>query len=213
MDAQGAAALRRAVEEIEAASAAEGVVAVRARAERWLDPPLVLSGLAGAGALAAALFVPWEFTLAANLLYSVGAMVAGAALGLLRPVARLLVPAAARRGRARAAARALFVERAVHATRGRTGVLIYVELAERQVAVVADLAAAKALDAEEGRRAVARVEGALAGGGGAHALAAALASLTRPLAAALPRAADDENELPDGIVQLGAAPRRSRRAS
>lgn len=191
-------AFAQAVEGVEGASAAEVVVAVRRGARAWPHVPLTM-GLLGAWlGLAFMLYSDHAFGLASFLIDPLlaGALAGGAAT-LATPLVRWLTPAGVRRRAVDVAARATFVERGVHHTSGRSGVLVYCALAERMVAIVADTGVVTAIPAATLARHQAAIERALAGGGAAT--AAAIAALGPDLAAALPRAAEDINELPDAL--------------
>jgi putative membrane protein len=110
---------------------------------------------------------------------------------------RWLTPAAVLRRAVTTAANATFVERRVHDTRGRTGVLVYCALAERMTDVVVDRSVAHAIPAATLRQWRDQIERSMTGG--AHATADAIAAIAPRLAAALPRLADDENELADAV--------------
>ncbi len=87
----------------------------------------------------------------------------------------------------------------IHATTGRTGILIYVSLFERAVEVVPDVGVdPRKLGADFGA-AVLEIASAVRGDGLSQ-LERGLAQLGTPLSRGLPRAADDVNELPDGMV-------------
>jgi putative membrane protein len=95
------------------------------------------------------------------------------------------------------AARATFVERGVHGTRERSGLLVYVSWLEQQVALVPDLGLARAV----GPELVARMEAALTAemhAGGKH-VAAALEKFTAELAKLAPVGHADINELSNSI--------------
>ncbi|MEZ0214008.1 MAG: TPM domain-containing protein [Xanthobacteraceae bacterium] len=122
---------------------------------------------------------------------------------LLPPLAAAVTPAAVRDAAMRSAALDQFLAHGMHQTRARTGVLIYVAVAERRVEVIAD----EGIDAlvapgawQEVCDAVLKqaAEGRLADG-----LAEGVARAGRLLAAHVPpRPIDDVNELPDRVVLL-----------
>ena len=198
LDDEARAAFKRAVEAIEAVSAAEVVVAVRRRSYAYRHVNTTIGILVAFTGLAAMLFAQHTFSLVSILLdpFVVG-LAAGALVELLPGVKRVLTPAAQRRMHVHRAARATFVERAVHATRDRTGLLVYISWLEQEVALVPDLGLSRALPAE----ALLRMEQALAAemrAGGA-AVAAALEKLASDLHAAAPVAAHDIDELSNSI--------------
>jgi putative membrane protein len=198
LDDEARAAFEHAVETIEAASAVEVVVAVRRRSDRYLHANVIVGVAVAFAGLAAMLFSSAEFGLTSILFdpFIVGG-IAGATVELLPAVKRLLTPAAIRRHRVTLAARAAFVERGVHNTIGRSGVLVYISWLEQQVALVADSGLDGAFTAEALREAEIALTAEVRSGGAA--VARNLAQLATKLGAAMPRSATDVNELPDAI--------------
>lgn len=197
-------AFTEAVLDIERGSAAEVVIAVRRSARRWPHVPLAVGALAAWAALGFMLYASHPFSLTAIWFdpFVAGALV-GAATLLAPGLVRLLTTRAMRRRAVEEAARAAFVARGVHHTRGRTGVLVYCALSERVAVVVADDGVLRTVDAEAWRRATDAIDAALPAGG--LATAAAIRALAPLLTAAVPRGADDVNELPDAVDHdLGA---------
>jgi putative membrane protein len=198
LDDAARAAFQQAIATIESTSAVEIVVAVRRRSHEYRNANLVVGMLAAFSGLAAMLFSHQPFGLAAILFdpFIVG-LAAGALVELLPGVKRVLTPPAARRAHVGRAARATFVDRGVHATPSRTGLLVYISWLEQQVALVADTAAAAAI-APDALAALQRELTDAMPGGGAK-VGEVLAKAAPELAKALPRRADDINELPDAI--------------
>jgi putative membrane protein len=186
----GKAALLDAVRAVEARSAAEVVVAVRERSGSYLHADLVLFYQ---------LFSPWEFSLPLIQVAPTGiGLLVGLATSITPWARRALTPRRTREEMVRTAARATFVEKGVAGTRGRTGILVYVAVLERTAEVVADLGVTRAVAAEPWTAAIARVAES-ARRGDAAAVATAVAALVDVLAPALPRSADDVNELADEV--------------
>lgn len=201
-------AFRETIEELEGSSAVEVVVALRRRSAGYLHANLIVGLVVAFAGLAVMLFSPYPFSLLAILLdpFVVGAG-AGALVELLPQVKRLLTPAKVRRRHVAHAAHAAFVERGVHNTIDRSGLLVYISWLEREVALVADWNLEQAYGAEALRRAAAALTQAMPGGG--VAVARALAALGADMAAAMPRRDGDLNELPDALdSDLPAPPRR-----
>jgi putative membrane protein len=198
LDAGARAALGQAIAAIESGSAVEVVIAVRRASAAYRHANALIGGAVAFAGLAAMLFSDHVFALSSILFdpFAVGGA-AGALVELLPDVKRLLAPTAMREREVRRAARASFVERGVHHTRDRSGVLIYVSWLERRVAVIADDALERALPGDARDRAERALSHALPRGGAA--LADELARLAPVFAAAMPRRADDVNELPDAI--------------
>jgi putative membrane protein len=191
-------AFRDAIRAVEAGSAAEVVVSVRRQSAPWIHPHLI-AGIAGAiGADAYMLLAPQPFSTRALLVEPILVGVAvGLASLLVLPLKRWLTPRRLRRRAVATAARAAFRERGIHRTRGATGILVYLSIVERMAEVVADDGVAAAVDPEAWDPHVAAIDAAVPRGPAA--VAAAVAGLATLLAAALPRAADDVNELPDEL--------------
>jgi putative membrane protein len=198
LDADARAAFKRAIESIEAGSAAEVVVAVRRRSAGYRHVNVAIGLLVAFAGLAAMLFAKTEFGLLAILLdpFVVGLGV-GALVELLPGVKRVLTPATVRSAHVHRAARATFVERGVHGTRDRIGLLVYISWLEQQVALVPDLGLARALPADL----IGRMEAALTAemeGGGKY-VAGALERFAADLAKAAPVGEADLNELSNSI--------------
>ena len=198
LDAEARAAFQQAIETVESASSVEVVVAVRRRSASYLLANVVVAIAVAMLGLAAMLYASHPFSASAILIdpFVVGAA-AGALVELLPQLKRLLTPAAIRRRRLERAARATFVERGVHNTRARSGLLVYISWLERAVALVADSGLAAALPAGAVADAEAKLTAAIGRGG--VAVAHALAALASPLGKAMPPRPDDINELPDAI--------------
>lgn len=198
LDAAARAAFTRAIEAIEQVSAAEVVVAVRRRSAPYLHANVAIGVAVAVAGLAAMLFSAEVFALTSILIdpFVVGGA-AGAAVELLPAVKRLLSPRAMRQREVLRSARAAFVERGVHRTRDRSGILVYISWLEREVAVVVDAGIERALPAEIHADAVRSLTAAISGGGAA--VARQLERFAPALAAAMPRRDDDVNELPDAI--------------
>lgn len=189
---------KRAVETIENASSAEVVIAVRRRSATYRHANVIVGVVVAFVGLAITLFAEAEFSLAAILFdpFVLGGL-AGAIVEVLPGIKRLLTPVRWRERELVRAARATFVERGVHNTRGRTGILVYISQLERQIALVFDSGLERALSAEARGAAERALTAAFPRGGAA--VAEALAQLSTALAAVAPHRDDDLNELPDAI--------------
>jgi len=198
LDDEARAAFQKAVETIEGGSAAEILIAVRRRSGGYLHANVVVGALVAFAGLAAMLYSEWEFGLFAILVdpFVVG-LLAGAAVELLPGVKRVLSPAAWRRQHVERAARATFVERGVHNTLDRSGMLLYISWLEQQVALVPDAGLARTFTPELVAAGEHRLTAAMPAGGAA--VAQALVDICAPFADAMPRRPDDVNELPDAI--------------
>ncbi len=193
-------ALLEAVRAIESCSSAELVIAVRHRTGSYLHADLLFGILAGTATLAFLLFSPQVFAPIWILIDPVliGAL-AGAAASWSTVLRRSFTPLSIRRQRIETAARSTFVERRVHGTTGRTGILLYVSVLEREAALVVDVGV-EALAAMDGwKTAVEEIETAVRSKEDGVAVAARIHGLATLLSSALVRGADDVNELPDEV--------------
>ena len=124
-------------------------------------------------------------------------------LVLCLPAVRVaLVPPAMRRAAAHRAAMEQFVERGIGRTRDRTGVLIFVSLAERYARIIADEAIASRVAASEWQAAVDALTGHMGEGRIGDGFVEAIGRCGAVLAAHFPRAPDDRDELPDRIYLI-----------
>jgi len=209
---EGERELEAAVAAIEAVSSAEVVVAIRPRVRSSIVQHVIVALVASIAMLAFTLYSPIAFRLWHILTLPILAGIFGGVLVEAIPALyRFLLPAELRSQHVYDAACAAFVQRGIHATRDRTGILVYVALREKCVELVGDLGVRQHVGAETLIAWSGILEGALAGG--AAALAKQLASFAPELATSLPRRADDIDELANGVQLLGARPRQQGRAA
>ncbi|MEE7458116.1 hypothetical protein MPAR168_17185 [Methylorubrum populi] len=184
----------------EAGTTGEIVVLVAASAGLYRSPGLAL-------ALALGLALPWPLILltelnAGEIALAQAGLVLGTLLLSLNPRLRVaLTPRRWRRERAHAAARREFFAHGLTGTRGRTGVLIYVALAERYAEIVVDKGVRVRVEETQWRAIVFELLGAA----GRHALGDGLVTTVERvgavLATALPGRRGD-NELPNRLIVL-----------
>lgn len=194
-------AIAGAIAEAERATSGEIVCVVACAASDYRSFAVAVA--AGVG-----LFVPLPLLLATSLgagrvyiIQLLVVLVIGALLAAM-PLRLALVPRALKRRRAREAARRQFLARGLAGTRDRTGVLIYVALAEHYAEVIADEGIASAADPKVWQAALDTVLDAMAAGKGAKGLEAAVRIVGEVLARHHPPRPDDINELPDRVVEL-----------
>jgi putative membrane protein len=190
-----------AIKEIETGTSAEVVVAVRNAAGTYRDVDYLVGFAASLGVLAVLLFHPYPFAVEGMPLGVIAGFIAGTALSANGgPLRRALVRPARREKACRDAGRAAFFELGIGRTRDRNGILVMVSLFERRVAVVADVGVDPAALGPSWKERVATLEGSLGGAASVERFLTALSALGPPLAAAMPRRADDVNELPDEVA-------------
>lgn len=141
-------AVEKAVSAAERGTAAEVIVVVAARSGSYLDVALALGAAVAMVVLLVALFARAAFQPAAVAVEVPIAFALVAWLAHRTPsFVRALAPAARMRRQVERAAAEHFVTEAVHGTRGRTGLLVYLSLLEGRVALVPDLGIASRVPA------------------------------------------------------------------
>jgi len=120
----------------------------------------------------------------------------------LRALRLALTPAATRARRVRRRAILLFRLSAENRTRAKTGVLLYLSLAERRAEIVADAAINGRVKPEAWGEAMALLIDAVCQDRAGDGMVAAVERIGRILAEHFPRSADDTNELPDRLIIL-----------
>ena len=96
----------------------------------------------------------------------------------------------------------MFRAAAERRTVGRTGVLIYLSLAERRAEIVADEAVTKVTTPECWGDAMAELIGEIRAGRPGEGLAMAVEEVGEVLARHFPKTSDDTNEIPDKLIIL-----------
>ncbi len=132
------ARISRAIREAESRTAGEIVTIIAREADDY--PFLPLLWAAGAALLTPLPLVLFDLPLSALQIYQIQ-IVVFLGLGLLtrwRPLKMRLIPRSVKRQRAGRLARSQFVEQGLHHTEGRSGIMIFVSVAERYVEIMAD---------------------------------------------------------------------------
>jgi len=121
----------------------------------------------------------------------------------LRPIRLALTPRGVKRHSVRRRAAELFLTKRLHMTRARTGVLIFVSLAERMAELIADEGIASHVDRHVWDRAMAALSEGLRRGEPGAGFAAAVGLCGDVLAERFPAdPKDNPNQLPDTVVVL-----------
>jgi putative membrane protein len=118
------------------------------------------------------------------------------------PLRLFLTPPATKHRRVRRRAIAIFQASAAGRTAGKTGILIYLSLAERRAEIVADQAILKVTDDHTWGEAMTALIADVREGRPGEGIAAAIERVGAVLAAHFPRSADDRNEIPDKLIEL-----------
>lgn len=192
-------ALLEAVAQIEAGSAAEVVISVRAKSGRYLHADLLGGLLAGWLGLVFLMLSETEFSYLAILADPLLCGALGALVVSRVPrLRRWLSSRVWQREAVNLAARAAFVERGISETRDRSGLLVYFSQLEGELALVPDRGLERTVPAADWDTLRNQLRDALRAGRGERA-AEALKAFAPIAARALPRRADDTNELADEV--------------
>ena len=119
-----------------------------------------------------------------------------------QPLRMALTPGIAKQRRVHRRAVELFRASCELKTRGRTGVLLYLSLAERRAEIVADKAIADQVEADVWGEAMAALIDEVKAGRPGAGMAEAVARIGAVLAGILPPTLDNPNELPDRLIIL-----------
>lgn len=119
-----------------------------------------------------------------------------------RPIRLALTPGTTKARRVRRRALLLFRLATENRTRAKTGVLLYLSLAEHRAEIVADAAIAAKVTPETWGDAMAALIDAVKDGRPGDGMVASIDKIGQVLAAHFPRSPDDTNELPDRLILL-----------
>jgi putative membrane protein len=154
----------------------------------------VLSGLA--------LLLPLDFGHTAFYAGQVATFIALAVLFQWPPLKMRLIPQHVQAQRARLLAHEQFLDLGLSATRARTGVMLFVSVAEHYVEIVADAGIQRHVDDQFWQATVADFVTAVRAGRVADGFVTAIEACTGVMAAHHPWTPDDANELPNRLVEL-----------
>ena len=118
------------------------------------------------------------------------------------PLRLALTPGATKTRRVRRRAISLFKAGAERRTSGRTGILIYLSMAERRAEIIGDAAITAVSSPETWGEAMAALIAEVKDGRPADGIVAAIGEIGGVLAEHFPRGADDKNEIPDKLIEL-----------
>lgn len=190
-----------AIRRVERTTSGEVVAVIAAESDNYAWAPILAAALL-ALAIAAPLIVFTWLDVRWIYAWQVIVFASGAALLSLRPMRYRFVPRAVQRERAHARAVEQFLAQKLHTTDGRTGVLIFVSLAERYAEVLADAGIHKAVDAAEWQAIVDALTAHLAENRPADGFIEAIERCGALLAKHFPPGTHDPNALPNHLIVL-----------
>ena len=123
-------------------------------------------------------------------------------LFLIRPIRYWLVPKSVKHSRAHRRAVEQFLAQDLNTTKGRTGVLIFVSVAEKYAEILADNAIDKKLPKGSWQTIVDELTGLIGNGRPADGFIKAIEHVGQHLAHHFPPGTSDPNELPDHLIVL-----------
>ena len=119
-----------------------------------------------------------------------------------RPLRMLLTPGSTKTRRVRRRAIMLFKAGAERRTIGRTGILIYLSMAEHRAEIVGDEAITKVTTEETWGEAMTELLTNVKAGRPADGIVAAIEIIGEVLAQHFPKSSQDSNEIPDKLIEL-----------
>lgn len=186
-----------AVRHAEEGTAGEIVVVLARQAAAYKSVPPIY-------ALVTALLVPWPLMLLTELstprIFTWQVTAALVVLALASWLGVKAAPPVLRRAQARAAAAREFRNRGMADTRGRTGVLLYIALAEHYAEVLGDLTISGRVEEDEWRGVIEALATEMAAGHRTDAIVAAVERIGAILARHVPPGTDNRDELPNRVV-------------
>lgn len=191
-----------AIRSVEARTRAELVAVVAHEAESYHHVPMLWAALVAlalppVAQLAGAPWTATEFSL-----LQLAVFVALASLGWWSPVRMALVPPKVKKARATRLAREQFFLQRLHETEGRTGVLIFVSIAERHVEIIADIGISKLVGNEVWQRAVDHFVVNVKAGRIAEGFIGAIEQCGGVLIGHFPADGRNPDELPDRLIEI-----------
>ncbi|WP_156841379.1 TPM domain-containing protein [Novosphingobium aquimarinum] len=213
--------ISKAVAAAEADSAGEIVTILAERSDGYTDVALSWAALAAIATLAALAVAPGAFlepyawlrggwvsewtirdALLVALVVTASEFLAVLLIQLWPPFKFWLVPPPIKSLRVRDQAVRAFRIGAERRTHGRTGILIYLSIRERRAEIVADAAIAARVDPDVWADAMAAMLARVGQGHVTDGMIAAIERVGAIVAEHFPRPADDQNELPDRLIEV-----------
>lgn len=190
-----------AISKAERKTSGEIVAVVAAASDSYTYVPFMYAALA-------ALFVPWpliHFTwMPVQWIYLIQLLVFGALVLLLWPraIRFRLVPRSVRNAHVERRAREQFLVQNLHTTSGRTGILIFVSVAERHAVILADKNIHNRVEAGTWQGIVDQLTSDIGDGRATDGFVSAIETAGGHLARHFPPGSVDHNELPDHLIVL-----------
>ncbi len=190
-----------AIQAVETTTSGEIVAVVAPESDSYLWAPVLAAALIALAIEAPFLFLTWMNVYWIYLLQI--ATFIGFCFGLMqRPWRFMLVPQSLKRERAHGRAVEQFLVQNLHTTTGRTGVLIFVSVAERYAEVLADQGVHSKVPKDEWQRIVDQLTAQIGVGKTGDGFVAAIQSAGKILATHFPPGTADPHALPNHLIVL-----------
>ena len=180
----------------------EILAVVSRQSDSYLYVPLLVASLA-------ALLVPWPFIYftwhTVHWIYMIQLLVFAGIVALLLPGdwRMAFVPASVKRMHAHRRAMEQFIAQDIYTTKGRTGILIFVSLAERYAEIIADTGIHAKVTEGTWQEIVDQLTADLANGEATSGFVTAIESCGAQLARHFPPGSAPANQLPNHLIVLG----------
>ena len=201
INSDGQKRIAAAISTAEQKTSGEIVAVVAADSSAYLYVPFMWAALV-------ALLVPWPFihftwmTMQSVWLLQLFVFVALLALIMYRPIRFALVPKSTKRLRAHRRAIEQFLAQNLHTTEGRTGVLVFVSVAERYAEILADAGIHKKVTSAEWQGIVDQLTTAIGDGRSTDGFVDAINAIGVKLALHFPPGSADPPRLPNHLIVL-----------
>ena len=194
--------IAEAIRAVESRTSAELVAVVAHEAESYHYIPTLWAAVVAFAVPPLALVTDAALPLSELCLIQLATFVVLAALGWWRPVRMALVPTRVKKARAARLAHEQFFVQRLHETAGRTGVLIFVSVAERHVEIIADVGISKLVGNEVWQRAVDHFVANVKAGRIAEGFIGAIEQCGGVLIGHFPAGDRNPDELPDHLIEI-----------
>lgn len=190
-----------AIQAAERRTSGEIVAVVARESDSYLWSPILVAALAALAIAAPLIFLTW-INVQWIYLAQIATFVVLAAVLSLRPLRYALVPAIVKRERAHARAVEQFLVQNLHTTSGRTGVLIFVSIAERYAEILADAGVHSKVSGQTWQTIVDQMTVEIAAGRTGDAFVQTIDAVGQIMAEHFPPGSADATALPNHLIVL-----------
>jgi putative membrane protein len=194
--------IETAVVDAEKRTSAEFVTVIADASGRYLYLPTLLAAAVTLLVSGLVLLLPVPLTFEQLYIGQVTAFIALSLLLRWPPIKMWIVPREVQRRAAHLLAHEQFLDLGLSSTSGRTGVMLFVSLAEHYVEIITDRGIQAKIDNAAWQKIIARFTAEVRGGELASGFVTAIAGCADVLAQQFPTSPDDVNELPNRLVEI-----------